>query len=314
MNVLKNKKAGLIAAISAVALLSVCFISGSSFTAQASEITPHDCSADDVCYPNSGGGFNARELKQIGWDISQKGKSSPYYKQFHDYMQADSDGNGDKRGTIKTTNGNVEFRLIGINHDDRADGKGKAGLTFMATDSRNIPTHSQKNNYSIFYGGWRDSNLRYNLNEGDIWQMMPKSLRDNVTPVIKYTNNGPQDKNEGYYDKSALTATVDKLFLLSYKELVPTPYNNSNYWEDAYNSLTQEGKQYEFFKDKVTNNYSSNTVLNYSHILTPNNWWWERSANPWYSYDALHVYSGGNPTYHTSVDCSYGGVVPALSF
>lgn len=314
MNVLKSKKSGLIAAVSAVALLSVCFISGSDFTAHASEITPHDCSSDEVCYPNTGGGFNAQELKQIGWDISQKGKSSQYYQQFQDYMKADNDGKGDKRGTIKTTNGNVEFRLIGMNHDDRADGKGKAGLTFMATDAKAIPTHSQKNNYNIFYGGWRDSNLRYALNEGDIWQMMPKSLRDNVTPVIKYTNNGSQDKVDGKYDKSNLSATVDKLFLLSYKELVPTPYSVQYGYPEAYNSLTQEGKQYEFFKGKVTNNYSSNTVLNYSHILTPNNWWWERSAYPWRSDLALRVSSYGHPAYRADVGGSNGGVVPALSF
>lgn len=311
MNVLKNKKAGLIAAISAVALLSVCFISGSGFTAHASEITPHDCSSDEVCYPNTGGGFNAQELKQIGWDISQKGESSPYYQKFHDYMKADNDGEGDKRGTIKTTNGNIEFRLIGMNHDDRADGKGKAGLTFMATDSRAIPHHSHKSNYTIFYGGWRDSNLRYALNEGDIWQLMPKSLKDNVTPVIKYTNNGPQDKNEGYYDKSALTATVDKLFILSYKELVLTPYNGSSYWKDAYNSLTQEGKQYEFFKDRVTNNYSGNAVL--KEIYDTNGWWWERSAYPYNSHNALDVYSGGGPSSLDDVRRALS-VVPALSF
>ena len=313
MNVLKNKKAGLIAAVSAIALLSICFISGSGFTAHASEIMPHDCSSDEVCYPNTGGGFNARELKQIGWDISQNGKSSQYYSKFQDYMKANNYGEGDKRGTIKTTNGNIEFRLIGMNHDDRADGKGKAGLTFMATDSRAIPDHSHKSNYTIFYGGWRDSNLRYALNEGDIWQIMPKSLKDNVTPVIKYTNNNPQDKQEGYYDKSNLSATVDKLFLLSYKELVPIPYSGNESYTKAYNSLTQEGKQYEFFENKVTNNYSSNTVLNSSHILTNNNWWWERSAYPYNGCYALGVYSDGDPSGDNYVDYAYS-VVPALSF
>ena len=38
--------------------------------------------------------------------------------------------------TSKLTNGKtLEYRIIGINHDDLADGTGKAGLTFLTTST-----------------------------------------------------------------------------------------------------------------------------------------------------------------------------------
>ena len=68
-------------------------------------------------------------------DISEKGEESEYYQEFVEYAM---------QGQTKTLMlGNEEnsdrlyMRIIGINHDYKADGSGKAGLTFMAVNSIN---------------------------------------------------------------------------------------------------------------------------------------------------------------------------------
>lgn len=270
--------------------------------AQAVEMKP----CNEICYPNDNGqGYDAEALATIGEDLSKNGENSIYYKQFHDYMTVGVDnttGQGDKRGIIRTSKGNVEFRLIGINHDDRADGNGKAGLTFLATDSSVIPTHRMKKNYNIFYGGWRDSDLRNGLNDkkGDIWEIMPDSFKQHVVPVIKQSSTN-------MYDNMQTNATAEKLTLLSYKELV-----DQSYWGND-TSFNQEGTQYEFFKGKVTRNYSSNDVLNRYNWKTADGWKWERSASSSISGCARYVYNDGDPSIGNIVDDAYG-VAPAFSF
>ena len=270
--------------------------------AQAVEMKP----CNEICYPNDNGqGYDAEALAAIGEDLSKNGENSIYYKQFHDYMTVGVDnttGQGDKRGIIRTSKGNVEFRLIGINHDDRADGNGKAGLTFLATDSSVIPTHRMKKNYNIFYGGWRDSDLRNDLNDkkGDIWEIMPDSFKQHVVPVIKQSSTN-------MYDNMQTNATAEKLTLLSYKELV-----DQSYWGND-TSFNQEGTQYEFFKGKVTRNYSSNDVLNRYNWKTADGWKWERSASSSISGSARIVYHDGAPSDGDSVVGALG-VAPAFSF
>ena len=95
-------------------------------------------------------------------------------------------------------------------------------------------------------GGWEKSELRAKMNSGEIWNFMPSDFQSKVKAVEKLTNNvSGTDKD------AAVTATTDKLFLLSYSEIVPSPN-----WAD-YPWTSSEGIQYEAFKGKVTN-YSGN--------------------------------------------------------
>lgn len=292
----------------AASAAAICMIAaGTMHVGHAEEIQAHDCSQESVCYPNDGNGYNAAQLKQIANDISANGENSKYYAQFKRYMDlADSSGDGDKRGNVKMTNGStMEFRLIGMNHDDKADGTGKAGLTFMATDASKIPPHSMftSSNHTYVNGGWRDTDLRKQMNSGDIWTLMPQEFQSNISPVIKITDNGPAAGS--YYKKANVSSTVDKLWLISYNELVET-----SYW---HNAIEYEGSQYYFFKNKVTQNYSSNTVLNSSHIKTYNTWGWERSSSPSYSAFFLYIRYNGDPSYDTNA-VGNSGVVPCFSF
>ena len=128
-------------------------------------------------------------------------------------------------------------------------------------------------------GGWEKSELRAKMNSGEIWNFMPSDFQSKVKAVEKLTNNvSGTDKD------AAVTATTDKLFLLSYSEIVPSPN-----WAD-YPWTSSEGIQYEAFKGKVTN-YSGNAFLQFGGF------WWERSVCPNSSTLFRHVHTADAAAY-----------------
>ena len=218
------------------------------------------------------------EQKAVATDIARSGTSSVVYAKAKAAMDAGT------KWSVKLTNGKtLTYRIIGIDHDDLADGSGKAGLTFLTT-STNIS--SRMNATMTNSGGWEKSGLRAKMNSGEIWNLMPSDFQSKVKPVRKLTNNvGDGDENKN----AAVTATSDKLFLLSYSEIVPT-----SHWASGYPWTSSEGTQYEAFKGKVTNNFSGNDCLK-----TGGDWWelrWERSVNPSDSTNFLVVDASGDPS------------------
>ena len=228
------------------------------------------------------------EQKAVAEDIAAKGEASPAYSKAKAAMDAGT------KFTMKLTNGRtLEYRIIGINHDDLADGSGKAGLTFLTTSTT---ITSRMNATYANAGGWEKSELRAKMNSGEIWNLMPSDFQSKVKAVRKLTNNvGGTDKN------AAVTATSDKLFLLSYSEIVPT-----SYWASSYPWTSSEGTQYEAFKGKVTENYSGNDCLKIGY-------WWERSAYPYNSGSFLNVNSDGDPSDYYGA-ASSSSACPAFSF
>ena len=121
------------------------------------------------------------EQKAVAEDIAAKGEASPAYAKAKAAMD---DGT---RFSMKLTDGEtLEYRIIGINHDDLADGSGKAGLTFLTT-STGISSRVNATNASA--GGWEKSELRQKMNSGEIWNLMPSDFQSKVKSVRKLTNN-----------------------------------------------------------------------------------------------------------------------------
>ena len=230
------------------------------------------------------------EQKAVAEDIAAKGEASPAYAKAKAAMDAGT------KFSMKLTNGRtLEYRIIGINHDDIADGSGKAGLTFLTTSTT---IFSRMNATATNAGGWEKSELRQKMNSGEIWNLMPSDFQSEVKSVKKLTNNvGGANKN------AAVTATSDRLFLLSYSEIVPT-----SYWASDYPWSSSEGTQYEAFKGKVTNKYSDNDCLKIG------NYWWERSAGPTSSNIFLFVNSNGDPSNNDSLATNSFCVCPAWCF
>lgn len=234
------------------------------------------------------------EQKAVDEDIAAKGKASPAYAKAKAAMDAET------KFSMKLTDGQtLEYKIIGINHDNLADGSGKAGLTFFTVTT---DIESSMNATDTTAGGWEKSELRAKMNSGETWNLMPSDFQSKVKSVRKLTNNvSGTDKN------AAVTATSDRLFLLSYSEIVPT-----SYWASDYPWTSSEGTQYEAFKGKVTNNYTSN-----SYFSKDENIWWERSMYPSEFDPEIEQFTlvgpDGCPSEFASASCPYD-ICPAFCF
>ena len=218
------------------------------------------------------------EQKAVAEDIAAKGEASPAYAKAKAAMDA-----GTKFSTKLTNGKTLEYRIVGINHDDLADGSGKAGLTFEATNT--VLGAQRMNATGTNVGGWEKSELRSRLNSGDLWSLLPAEIQSKVKSVKKMTDN------KGGGTAGTPSATTDKVFLLSSTEV----------WGD----MQSDGTQYEFYKSKgvTTSNYSG-ASSSYYH--------WTRSVSPNDSAYFRGVCSGGDWIYHYATNTYY--VFPAFSF
>lgn len=218
------------------------------------------------------------EQEAVAKDIAAKGEASPAYSKAKAVMDA---------GTIfstKLTNGQtLAYRIVGINHDDLADGSGKAGLTFEATND--AMGRQRMNAEFTNAGGWEKSELRGRLSSGDLWALLPSELQSKVKSVTKMTDN------KGGGSAGTPSATTDKVFLLSATEV----------WGD----MQSDGTQYEYYKSNgvTTSNYSG-ASSSYYH--------WTRSVNPSSSTGFRYVSNSGD-WYGTYATYTYY-VFPAFSF
>ena len=163
------------------------------------------------------------EQKAVAVDIAAKGEASPAY------AKAEAAMNAGTKFSVKLTNGEtLEYRIIGIDHDEAADGNGKAGLTFQA--NHYVFDYQRVNATDTNVGGWEKSELRERLNSGDLWTLLPTELRGKIEPVKKMTDN------QGGGKVGIPTDTVDKVFMLSATEF------------DG--STGADGFQYEYYAEK----------------------------------------------------------------
>ena len=166
------------------------------------------------------------EQKAVAEDNAAKGEASPAYTKAKAAMDA-----GTKFSMELTDGKTLEYKIIGINHDDLADGSGKAGLTFLTTSMGiegrmnppdwgapepdpepptekpalpNRPTvkparliaEASASIQGYNGGGWEASELRAKMNSGEIWNLMPSDFQSRVKAVRKLTNNvGGGDEN-----------------------------------------------------------------------------------------------------------------------
>lgn len=218
------------------------------------------------------------EQKAVAEDIAAKGEASPAY------AKAEAAMNAGTKWSVKLTNSKtLEYRIVGINHDDLADGSGKAGLTFEVTNT--VLGAQRMNATGTNAGGWEKSELRSRLNSGDLWSLLPSGLQSKVKSVKKMTDN------KGGGTAGTPSATTDKVFLLSTTEI--------------YGDMQSDGTQYEFYKSKgvTTSNYSG-ASSSYHH--------WTRSVTPSASTGFRFVVGNGDWDYSNATGVPY--MFPAFSF
>lgn len=148
------------------------------------------------------------------------------------------------------------FEIIGFDHDDKADGSGKAGITFYMVDMLN-DAYSM-NASSTNAGGWKDCALRSTL-QTSIYEQLPKEVRNVITPVTKYSSDGN--------GSLSLTATSDTLWLACVEE-IQDDANDIQY-------VAGEGTVYARFDGAD----ASERVKNYKGSTYD---WWMRSPSLFY--------------------------------
>lgn len=93
-------------------------------------------------------------------DIASKGEASPAYAKAKTGMDA-----GTKFSVKLSNDKTLEYRIIGIDHDDLANGSGKNCPTFLTT-STGIRSHMNATDTNV--GGWEKSEIRAKMNSGEI--------------------------------------------------------------------------------------------------------------------------------------------------
>ena len=130
---------------------------------------------------------------------------------------------------MKLTDGRtVTYRIIGINHDDLADGSGKAGLTLQLSQDLVDGRIDAR-------GPWDISSLRSNLNNGELFNLFPTDYKQKLVSVIKWTNN-----DNGMSKTASVSKTEDRVFIPSYRELFGDPVSSLS----DYSWLNIEGERY----------------------------------------------------------------------
>lgn len=135
--------------------------------------------------------------------------------------------------------------IIGKNHDDYADGSGKAPLTFQLHACYSKAKMLSSN---VTYT-WQKSTMRISTLPA-ILKRMPAEVQAAIREVTKLTGASAY--------LSELDSTADKLFILSDDEL-----------GIGYNSVAGEGTMYEYYTGA-----SSRRIKQYNNT---NSYWWLRS-------------------------------------
>ena len=259
----------------------------------------HGSEGDPFYLKDEGSGqvYGADEVKAHAEDISENGQASPYFGMYAGYVADES------KYVCRTVWGGAPYdvRVIGIRHDDKSDGTGKAGLTFQFANLLNA--RSKINTANSNSGGWGASELRASMNDGVIWDQVPSGLEAVISPVDK--------QYQSVYSSKGSTPdglSSDKLFLASLCELRgPGVFLDWPGWVD------NEGRQYDYWRGRGVS-ASEYAPLKKGLQSSPSKtiFWWERTASPWYATDFLMVRgSDGSPIYdyNTSLLC---GVCPCF--
>lgn len=130
-----------------------------------------------------------------------------------------------KTMTINATAYTID--IIGKNHDDYADGSGKAPLTFQLHDCYGETKNMNSSNTNS--SGWTSCVMRQ-THLPAILSQMPTDVQNGIREVNKLTSIGHQG--------SIIDTTADKLFLLSEIEV----FGSITY------SKSGEGTQYAYYK------------------------------------------------------------------
>ena len=168
--------------------------------------------------------------------------------------------------SISINGTNYKIQIYDFDHDDLADGSGKAKITFGLANY--LSTYYAMNSSNTNSGGWGSCALRTTL-QNTILNQLPTELKSLIKTVKKKTSAGSQS--------TTINTTNDTLFLFSEVEL----FGSTTY------SVAGEGTQYPIFTNnnsRIKKQGDSGSACN----------WWERSPYASASTAFCCVYTDGS--------------------
>ena len=165
---------------------------------------------------------------------------------------------GDEKTVELSTGEEVTLVILGFNHDDLADGSGKAGMTI---GMKNLLADSYGMNANpTSVGGWDESAMRTST-MATLLSQLPSDLQGVIKQVNKKATAGGAS--------TTITTSSDKLWLFSEVEIDGT--TSSGY--------VDEGEQYEYWKTVKDGTVAADRIKYLSNGSGSKRAWWLRS--PW---------------------------------
>ena len=198
---------------------------------------------------------------------------------------------GDETNIELTTGEVITVVILGFNHDDLADGSGKAPISIGMKNL--LATTYRMNATGTNAGGWDESEMRTST-MNTLFNLLPTGWKNIIKTVNKKATAGSQSEN--------ITTSADKLWLLAMSEIFSaTSIENSSTstianYADAYNA---EGTQYKYYENLIGDN-NGGTATNSLLIKKLSNgsgsadFWWLRSPNVSNSTSFRCITSTGN--------------------
>lgn len=139
------------------------------------------------------------------------------------------------------TEDKLYMRIIDFNHDDKADGTGKAGITFIAENSIDMFVAYDADKEAST--NWANSGIRSNMNtkNSEIYKILSSALEtQEIQPevVAKKYAKGYLESNT--YDNTTILTSNDMFFVPSYKELT----GENEYGIDTPEKMGDEVERY----------------------------------------------------------------------
>lgn len=238
------------------------------------------------------------EISQISQLISKKGDQNGAIEVAKKYHLCTSDGKLDGTQTKDVTlSGGTQAKvmIMGFNHDDKSDGSGKAGITFIFTDDVAKQNMCEKSDMDSLFQkiqdngsatlNWEDTSLHAWLSDSFTSQL-PSELSDKIVAVNKTDAVMPLTTFtalDGYedvpsaeidYDSNPKAVTSsDKLWLPSYVEIT-SPDDTGELEDIGFPSHPlQEGSQYQLFRDAGVKEVEPNKILGTYSSEEGGGWW-----------------------------------------
>lgn len=191
--------------------------------------TPEVCAAVDD--------YTWEELSQISALIADAATDDEALEIAADYNLCDATGklDGAQSKTVELSDGTeLEMRIAGFRADERSDGEGVAGITFIAGNADLLSIMGETDDIG---NGWVDSELRAWMNS-ELVSMLPDELASVVVDVDKRSNTPPNVGGDQI-------VTSDTLWIPAYSEVVGPLGEGAEF----YNLYDSEGDQYQLFSD-----------------------------------------------------------------